>query len=377
MTDHSSSGGFVFDSHLLDNPPKPGSRRARRMAERLHASQSADTAEIPPVNAATSAPCAEQMSLVTSRAKKVPAPRQHRYTRMMRVAGVASLTVFAAGGTSGVPGVEVPRVEQAVAAVVNQASSAPVTAAADVAFDVMVDGTTTRVNASSGITYAVALAQAGIEIGARDEVSVSLADAVSAEPVTIVRVSTKTVFEDYKIPFETTRVETNELAEGEEKVQTPGTAGAGKRNFQVTYRDGVESARMLLVETVSAEPVAEVVRVGVRPAASAVPPSAPVPPGSARQTAQGMLANYGWGADQWPCLDALWQRESGWNAAAANRSSGAYGIPQALPGSKMASAGADWKTNPATQIAWGLGYISGRYGSPCGAWNHSQSRGWY
>lgn len=295
----------------------------------------------------------------------------------MRVAGVASLTVFAAGGTSGVPGVEVPRVEQAVAAVVNQASSAPATAAADVAFDVTVDGTTTRVNASSGITYAVALAQAGIEIGARDEVSVSLADAVSAEPVTIVRVSTKTVFEDYKIPFETTRVETNELAEGEEKVQTPGTAGAGKRNFQVTYRDGVESARMLLVETVSAEPVAEVVRVGVRPAASAVPPSAPVPPGSARQTAQGMLANYGWGADQWPCLDALWQRESGWNAAAANRSSGAYGIPQALPGSKMASAGADWKTNPATQIAWGLGYISGRYGSPCGAWNHSQSRGWY
>ena len=66
----------------------------------------------------------------------------------------------------------------------------------------------------------------------------------------------------------------------------------------------------------------------------------------------------------------------GWRVNAAN-SSGAYGIPQALPGSKMASAGADWQTNPATQIAWGLGYIAGRYGTPCGAWDHSESNGWY
>lgn len=81
--------------------------------------------------------------------------------------------------------------------------------------------------------------------------------------------------------------------------------------------------------------------------------------------------------DQWSCLDALWQRESNWNPSAMNPSSGAYGIPQSLPGSKMASAGADWRTNPATQIRWGLGYIKGRYGSPCGAWGHSQSVGWY
>ena len=72
----------------------------------------------------------------------------------------------------------------------------------------------------------------------------------------------------------------------------------------------------------------------------------------------------------------LWNRESGWRTTAQN-SSGAYGIPQALPGSKMASAGADWRTNAATQIKWGLGYISGRYGTPCGAWGHSQSTGWY
>ena len=62
---------------------------------------------------------------------------------------------------------------------------------------------------------------------------------------------------------------------------------------------------------------------------------------------------------------------------AYNASSGAYGIPQALPGSKMATAGADWETNAATQIEWGLGYVQGRYGTPCGAWAHSQDVGWY
>jgi hypothetical protein len=90
-----------------------------------------------------------------------------------------------------------------------------------------------------------------------------------------------------------------------------------------------------------------------------------------------MLGGYGWGDDQFGCLVALWDRESGWNSQAYNSSSGAYGIPQALPGSKMATAGADWQTNAATQISWGLGYIAGRYGTPCGAWNHSESVGWY
>jgi hypothetical protein len=97
----------------------------------------------------------------------------------------------------------------------------------------------------------------------------------------------------------------------------------------------------------------------------------------AQAIARNMIAGYGWGDDQFACLVSLWQKESGWNTQAHNRSSGAYGIPQALPGSKMASAGADWQTNAATQISWGLGYISGRYGTPCGAWSHSQSVGWY
>jgi hypothetical protein len=90
-----------------------------------------------------------------------------------------------------------------------------------------------------------------------------------------------------------------------------------------------------------------------------------------------LMLDKGFKIDQWPCLDKLWKKESGWNYKAENPSSGAYGVPQALPGSKMASEGDDWRTNPATHIKWGLGYIKGRYDTPCGAWGHSQDTGWY
>jgi hypothetical protein len=101
-------------------------------------------------------------------------------------------------------------------------------------------------------------------------------------------------------------------------------------------------------------------------------------PDGAKAVAQQMAAErYGWGGDQFSCLTSLWQKESSWNYQAYNASSGATGIPQALPGSKMASAGTDWQTNAATQIAWGLDYISRAYGSPCGAWGKSQAVGWY
>lgn len=100
-------------------------------------------------------------------------------------------------------------------------------------------------------------------------------------------------------------------------------------------------------------------------------------PGSAQAYALTALQARGMGADQFNCLVALWNRESGWNVYAYNAGSGAYGIPQALPGSKMASAGPNWQTNAETQVNWGLGYVIGRYGTPCGAWAHSQSTGWY
>lgn len=101
-------------------------------------------------------------------------------------------------------------------------------------------------------------------------------------------------------------------------------------------------------------------------------------PAGAREVARTMAAEkYGWGADQFAALEKLWQKESGWSYTAFNASSGATGIPQSLPGSKMATAGADWETNAATQIAWGLDYIARGYGSPAAAWAHSQSMNWY
>ncbi|MEN3612613.1 lytic transglycosylase domain-containing protein [Plantactinospora sp. ZYX-F-223] len=90
-----------------------------------------------------------------------------------------------------------------------------------------------------------------------------------------------------------------------------------------------------------------------------------------------LLLDAGFKIAEMPCLDKLWTKESGWNHKAENRSSGAYGIPQALPGSKMGSVGSDWRTSPATQIKWGLGYVKGRYDTPCGAWEFFQNEGYY
>jgi hypothetical protein len=113
------------------------------------------------------------------------------------------------------------------------------------------------------------------------------------------------------------------------------------------------------------------------PSSQAPSSSAPQPSGNPQQIAAAMLGSFGWSSGEFGCLVSLWNLESGWNVYASNPNSGAYGIPQALPGSKMASAGPDWQSNAATQIRWGLGYIKSLYGSPCGAWSHEQADGWY
>ncbi|GAA2775939.1 transglycosylase SLT domain-containing protein [Kitasatospora aburaviensis] len=113
-----------------------------------------------------------------------------------------------------------------------------------------------------------------------------------------------------------------------------------------------------------------------RSAMAATDTSAPpvsVSPGSVQEIAQQIVGNDA----QFQCFSQIVKRESGWDYTATNKSSGAYGLVQALPGSKMASAGADWRTNPATQIKWGLNYMNSRYGSPCGAWSFWQSHHWY
>ncbi|HMR21115.1 MAG TPA: transglycosylase SLT domain-containing protein [Micropruina sp.] len=90
-----------------------------------------------------------------------------------------------------------------------------------------------------------------------------------------------------------------------------------------------------------------------------------------------MLDDYEWGEDQFGCLDKIFTQESQWKWNATNPTSGAYGIPQSLPANKMASEGDDWKTNPVTQIKWGLKYIQQRYGTPCQAWSFKRGAGWY
>lgn len=160
----------------------------------------------------------------------------------------------------------------------------------------------------------------------------------------------------------------------EKDAQFGGTAAqsvVASSNFQYTItRDGYEA--------IAPPPPPPPAATTGSSSSSGGAPAAGVPdPGTAQAVAYGMMASYGWGDDQYSCLVSLWNRESGWNVYAYNASSGATGIPQALPGSKMASAGADWATNPATQITWGLGYVTSRYGTPCGAWAHSESVGWY
>jgi flagellar biosynthesis GTPase FlhF len=99
--------------------------------------------------------------------------------------------------------------------------------------------------------------------------------------------------------------------------------------------------------------------------------------GTPKEIAFNLLDNHGWSESQFTCLDKLWTKESRWKVNADNPTSSAYGIPQALPGKRMAAYGADWRTNPVTQIKWGLDYIEDAHGSPCEAWAHSKAKNWY
>ena len=101
-------------------------------------------------------------------------------------------------------------------------------------------------------------------------------------------------------------------------------------------------------------------------------------PDGAREVAKVLMEEkYGWGEKQYACLDDLWIKESNWNYRASNKRTGAHGIPQALPATKMDSAGTDWRTNPVTQISWGLRYIEVRYETPCKAWAKFKRSNWY
>jgi uncharacterized protein YabE (DUF348 family) len=217
----------------------------------------------------------------------------------------------------------------------------------------------------------------GYVLGPEDKVTPSATTTITPGlDIVIQRVSHGTLIGHSVVPFKVSHTTDATMTKGTTKVITAGKNGLARVVYAVVYIDGVASGKTIVSTSTLTAPTTQVVTVGTKPNVVAAIAAIHVDPGSAQAIAQKMLTARGWGNDQFQCLIQIWSHESGWRVNAAN-SSGAYGIPQALPGNKMASAGADWQTNPATQITWGLGYISGRYGTPCGAWSSWQAQGWY
>ena len=220
-------------------------------------------------------------------------------------------------------------------------------------------------------TVEAMLKEKDITLGVNDRVSVDGSTAISPDlTVRVWREGKQTVTVDEEVSFETETIKDADRPTSYKEVKTPGTKGSRSVTYEVTVQDGQEVARTEIASLVTKEPVKQVEVVG-----SKLP--TPTNPTEAQALGHQMMLDFGYGEDQWPCLYNLWMRESGWRTTAGNVSSGAYGIPQALPASKMAVYGADYLTNASVQITWGLNYIKGRYSTPCGAWDSFQAKGWY
>lgn len=210
----------------------------------------------------------------------------------------------------------------------------------------------------------------GIKTEEEDTISPSKDTALTADmKITITRPGQRIATVEEPISPPTEYIDDPNLDRGVEEVREPGLEGKKVVTYDIKLENDVEVARTLLQEIVTVNPQRRLVARGTKIIISN--------PSENVRIGQELAAARGWTGEQFYCLYQLWQKESGWNTTAGNPSSGAYGIPQALPASKMASVASDYRSNPATQITWGLGYIAGRYGTPCGAWSTSQARGWY
>ncbi len=426
----------LFEERLAEalESPVAGSRVASRRAERMATLASASpvpTAHTPVVDTPSEAgmlsvlpESSTYVGVQTTGAHAAPSPKRNRVAYLAAAAAVAGMAaVGAAPGLSSPAKGKAPASADLAALGAASGPTAESVAAGLQTITVSADGTEQTIETSAA-TIGDALSEAGIVVGEKDRVSVALGSPVlDGTRVEIVRVEVRPVTEEETIAHETIREDDPTLEKGTEKVATEGVDGLVRRTFDITYEGGNEVSRELVLETTVTEKVDEVVKVGTKEkapepvAAPAQPAAAPAaadnaqasdtqatqtqqtqtaqtqtaetrtaqtqtvatttPSGTPQQIAHAKVLARGWGEDQFSCLVTLWTRESSWNPYATNPSSGAYGIPQSLPASKMASAGADWRTNPATQIEWGLGYISGRYGTPCNALSHSYSVGWY
>ena len=188
------------------------------------------------------------------------------------------------------------------------------------------------------------------------------------------------ITEEEVIPFETITKDVSNNGENTvNRVVKLGKTGIKEVTYRVKYKNNVIIEKTEISSRVIQEPVNKIVQVQSKVVTSRSATRTAISGSVAEYQAYAaqMCNSYGWTQTDYECLVKLWNRESGWNPNAYNASSGAYGIPQAMPGSKMASAGSDYQTNYQTQINWGLGYIKSRYGNPQNAWNHSQASGWY
>ncbi len=303
---------------------------------------------------------------------------------------------------------------------------------------VVADGETKTIEAQPKDDVKSILDKAGVDIGANDRVSLGNTRG-GALTLSVARVRRSLVTSDVPLPFEEHQVESADLFVGESLITQEGSEGQAQRTEWVETRDGKTSSAATTAETLKTQPTVAVRSVGTKPVTpqalvmAGLDPKANLEEGKdslgrpyakytgalgtrssvaeieeiintlpdqaskveavaaaqrsgvrvsyigqdPKEIAQIQVAARGWAPSEFQCLVNLWNRESQWNPYAENASSGAYGIPQSLPGSKMATAGADWRTNPETQITWGLGYIADRYGTPCSAWAHSNAVGWY
>lgn len=244
------------------------------------------------------------------------------------------------------------------------------------------DGGAEQSKSTQALTLKDALVEMGLYLEPEDRLSLPLDTPLNpgeSLEVTVLRAEWKSVETVEEVPFSSVTSEDPSSPQGSKVVKQAGVPGSKKVVSLVAFLpDGTQTSSKVVGSSVT-PPVDELISVGTKkvPPKPSTPAFTPPSPDSARAMGLNAVLASGWDEAEFACLDALWTRESNWNAASSNRSSGAYGIPQALPGSKMASAGADWATNPQTQISWGLGYIKGRYGTPCKAWDHSRSSGWY
>jgi uncharacterized protein YabE (DUF348 family) len=230
---------------------------------------------------------------------------------------------------------------------------------------------------TTDLTVRALLTDLQLTLEPADRLSVPLTGRLrDGERIRITRVQHRSYSTLARIPYATHHENDARLAAGTTRIVRPGRDGLKRTTWAVVYVNGKPAGRTRVDVTVLRAPRSELRAVGTKRVHHTG--SIGSSPGSAKAIARQLLAARGWGdAAQYSCLVTLWDHESGWRVHAAN-ASGAYGIPQALPGSKMASAGADWQNSARTQITWGLNYIAARYGTPCGAWSQWQANGgWY